>query len=208
MSAISLPTFFLIGASKSGTTSLNHYLGTHPEIAMAEPQEPHQLLGPNYEGRLGNYGALYTCDARLRGETSSGYANYPYNAEIVDRIADTVPDARLYISFGIRSTAPSLTTRSTSSRATSTARLRRRWRPPRRTTTTWLQAATGPRSSGTCADSERSASSSLITWSFGISGAKPSAKSSRTSERTPSSGMRRSRSSTMFGLGRIPRTFV
>lgn len=95
MSAISLPTFFLIGASKSGTTSLNHYLGTHPEIAMAEPQEPHQLLGPNYEGRLGNYGALYTCDARLRGETSSGYANYPYNAEIVDRIADTVPDARL-----------------------------------------------------------------------------------------------------------------
>lgn len=87
------PTFFIIGASKSGTTSLNRYMAGHPEIAMAEPQEPHQLLGPEYQGRLDNYRALFAGHQAIRGECSSGYSNYPYNAEIVDRIADTVPNA-------------------------------------------------------------------------------------------------------------------
>jgi hypothetical protein len=89
-----LPTFFVIGAAKSGTTSLNRYLALHPEIAMAEPQESHQLLGHGYEARLGGYLELFPGSERIRGETSSGYSNFPYNAEIVDRIAATVPAAR------------------------------------------------------------------------------------------------------------------
>jgi len=34
------PSFFLLGAAKSATTSLHAYLGQHPEICMAEPKEP------------------------------------------------------------------------------------------------------------------------------------------------------------------------
>lgn len=39
---LSLPNFVVIGASRSGTTSLHHYLGQHPEIYVS----PHK--SPNY----------------------------------------------------------------------------------------------------------------------------------------------------------------
>ena len=34
-----LPDFIVIGAMKSGTTSLHHYLNLHPEISMSKPKE-------------------------------------------------------------------------------------------------------------------------------------------------------------------------
>jgi len=36
-----LPTFLIIGAAKSGTTSLYQYLGQHPEVYMSPEKEPH-----------------------------------------------------------------------------------------------------------------------------------------------------------------------
>ncbi|HTR34550.1 MAG TPA: sulfotransferase [Bryobacteraceae bacterium] len=36
-----LPSFFIAGAPKSGTTSLYHYLDQHPEIYMSRVKEPH-----------------------------------------------------------------------------------------------------------------------------------------------------------------------
>src|SRR5215212_10736723 len=36
-----LPTFFIVGAAKSGTTSLYHYLSQHPDIYMSPNKEPH-----------------------------------------------------------------------------------------------------------------------------------------------------------------------
>lgn len=44
MAAI-LPTFFVVGAAKAGTTSLWHYLAAHPEIHMSSIKEP------NYFGK-------------------------------------------------------------------------------------------------------------------------------------------------------------
>ncbi|WP_420385209.1 sulfotransferase domain-containing protein [Roseivirga sp.] len=41
------PNFFLIGASKSGTTSLYHYLKQHPDIFMCPEKEPSYFLFPN-----------------------------------------------------------------------------------------------------------------------------------------------------------------
>lgn len=38
--AMPLPTFLIIGAAKSGTTSLYEYLGQHPEVFMSEIKEP------------------------------------------------------------------------------------------------------------------------------------------------------------------------
>ena len=38
------PNLLIIGAAKSGTTSLHHYLQQHPEIFMTTPKEPHFLI--------------------------------------------------------------------------------------------------------------------------------------------------------------------
>ena len=45
-----LPNFYLIGAPKSGTTSLYHYLKQHPEIYMCPVKEPSYFLFP--EGKV------------------------------------------------------------------------------------------------------------------------------------------------------------
>jgi hypothetical protein len=37
---MTLPTFLVIGASRSGTTSLHHYLGQHPDIHMSPVKSP------------------------------------------------------------------------------------------------------------------------------------------------------------------------
>ncbi len=59
-----LPTFVILGAQKSGTTSLYHYLGQHPEVFMPEVKEPSFL-------------ALYGCDKEFRGPQDPAAAN-PY----------------------------------------------------------------------------------------------------------------------------------
>ena len=38
---MTLPNFFIIGAAKSGTSSLYMYLKQHPEIYMSPVKEPH-----------------------------------------------------------------------------------------------------------------------------------------------------------------------
>ena len=40
---MSLPTFLVTGAAKSGTTSLYDYLKQHPEIFMSQLKEPRFL---------------------------------------------------------------------------------------------------------------------------------------------------------------------
>jgi len=39
-SRMALPSFFVVGAAKSGTTSLHVYLDQHPDIFMSKPKEP------------------------------------------------------------------------------------------------------------------------------------------------------------------------
>src|SRR3546814_7004105 len=38
--ALRRPNFFIVGAAKSGTTSMQKYLGQHPDIAMPQRREP------------------------------------------------------------------------------------------------------------------------------------------------------------------------
>ena len=45
---LSMPDFLVIGAGKSGTTSLDNYLSQHPEIFMA-PKEPSYFAIKNLE---------------------------------------------------------------------------------------------------------------------------------------------------------------
>jgi Sulfotransferase family len=90
-----LPTFFVIGAPKAGTTSLHAYLAEHPEIAMSSNKEPMCFAGPHWLERLSEYGELFERRARVRGESSTAYSAYPWSADVPDRVRATVPEARI-----------------------------------------------------------------------------------------------------------------
>ena len=88
-----LPTFFVIGAARSGSTSLHTYLSQHPEIAMSIPKEPMYFQPPDWRERITRY--VYDGDAAVRGESSTAYTAYPWAAEVPERVRATVPDAKL-----------------------------------------------------------------------------------------------------------------
>lgn len=98
-----LPTFFIIGAARAGTTSLHYYLSQHPQIQMSATKEPHFFAGPAGEfafgaprvDRLDDYRALFDPRASVRGEASPSYAAYPRRVGVPARIKELVPDARL-----------------------------------------------------------------------------------------------------------------
>jgi len=106
-----LPTFFLIGAPKSGTTSLYDYLRQHPAVFMPEVKEPRYMAyadaPPPMDGpgdAEANRAAVYTRDAYealfagAEGATAVGEAsvNYLYSDTAPARIHDLVPDAALF----------------------------------------------------------------------------------------------------------------
>lgn len=98
MTAGRLPTFVVIGAQKTGTTSLWHYLCQHPDVAMAEEKEPNFFLGTDaWQRGVGWYRQLFAAsgDARAVGEASTMYSMYPHAAGVPKRMKTLIPDARL-----------------------------------------------------------------------------------------------------------------
>ncbi|HEX5323692.1 MAG TPA: sulfotransferase [Capsulimonadaceae bacterium] len=65
---LKLPTFFLAGAPKAGTTSLYHYLDQHPEIYMSPMKEPHffssEIREQNFGPRLKRMVARHEAELR------------------------------------------------------------------------------------------------------------------------------------------------
>ncbi len=103
---MALPTFFIIGAAKAGTTSLHFYLGLHPEVQMSANKEPNFFGGPENGipypprrvSRLRDYEALFDPSFAVRGEASVGYTNHPRRQGVPERIKHLVPGAKfLYI---------------------------------------------------------------------------------------------------------------
>jgi hypothetical protein len=105
------PNFFIVGAARSGTSSLDQYLSQHPEIYIPAKKDIHffadesflRCLGPG-DDRLhkllirdeASYTQLFAkgAGAKAIGESSAFYLYFPDTAE---RIAQTVPDARIII---------------------------------------------------------------------------------------------------------------
>jgi hypothetical protein len=103
---VTLPTLFIIGAAKAGTTSLHYYLDQHPEIQMSATKEPNFFSGPEdglpYPlGRvetLADYERLFESAAPVRGEASVCYTHYPRRKGVPERIKECVPGAKfLYV---------------------------------------------------------------------------------------------------------------
>jgi len=105
-----LPNFLVIGAAKSGTTSLYHYLAQHPEIYMSPVKEPrffalegHPLDFPGPGGHWVRAETRTTLDGYerlfdgVRGERAVGEASVIYliHPRAAEAIAARIPDARL-----------------------------------------------------------------------------------------------------------------
>lgn len=88
-----LPNFLIIGAMRSGTTSLARYLETHPEVFLAQQKEVH-YFDVNYEKGEGWYRQQFakTMTERAIGEASP---TYMYDAGVPARMAALLPQARL-----------------------------------------------------------------------------------------------------------------
>lgn len=85
----------VIGAGKSGTTSLQHYLGRHPEIFMSDPKEPDYFPRRRWREQLDWYESLFPEPAPVRGEASTSYSAYPVFQDVPRRISELIPDVRL-----------------------------------------------------------------------------------------------------------------
>ena len=81
------PNLFILGAAKSGTTSLHNYLNQHPDIFMCNPKEPHYLINKEIGvdritvgvSDKSEYENLFSKgqDKKYRGESSVMYLMYP-----------------------------------------------------------------------------------------------------------------------------------
>jgi hypothetical protein len=97
-----LPNFLIIGAGKSGTTSLYRYLAQHPEVYMSPAKEPSYFKQPQgLRGRermhvrtLEEYAALFegATDEKAIGEATPAYLT---SADAARRIREAIPEARL-----------------------------------------------------------------------------------------------------------------
>jgi len=107
---MTLPNFLVIGSGRSGTTSLHHYLGQHPDIYVPAVKEPNfftftgreiiadnridQWIRQNSITDLAAYEALFdsATSERAIGEVSP---QYMYTRRAPERIKALIPQARL-----------------------------------------------------------------------------------------------------------------
>jgi hypothetical protein len=107
---MTLPNFLVIGAGRSGTTSLHHYLGQHPEVYLPHAKAPSyfyccdaprsddpylHLVSRNYFVRdFEEYQALFD---EVRSETAIGEVSPVYLAttQAAPRIAELIPAVKL-----------------------------------------------------------------------------------------------------------------
>lgn len=96
-----VPNLIIIGAQKSGTTSLHKYLGSHPEIKMSFEKELNFFIasspgwGSSWHKGVKWYKTRFSSNARIRGESSPNYTAYPHIQGVPERMRLVIPDAKL-----------------------------------------------------------------------------------------------------------------
>ena len=91
-----LPDFIVIGAGKSGTTTLHQWLNEQPEVFPTPLKEP-RFFSRDWDKGLAWYTGLFAGAGagQLLGEASTNYTDVEYCEIAADRMAATVPRARL-----------------------------------------------------------------------------------------------------------------
>lgn len=92
-----LPDFLIIGAQRCGTTSLARHLANHPEVFVAAQKEVH-FFDRQFSNGLDWYRGQFAAgaSAKVVGEATP---EYMYDPEALERLAETVPQARLIVSL-------------------------------------------------------------------------------------------------------------
>lgn len=93
-----LPTFLIIGAMKSGTTSLHTYLSAHPQVFMSELKELDYFNNP--ERTLDWYLEQFApaegrSELRAIGESSPNYTKFGFSPGVPQRIHALIPDVKM-----------------------------------------------------------------------------------------------------------------
>lgn len=97
--AIKLPNFFILGAGRSGTTTLYFLLRDHPDIFLPTPKEPSFFSEPFQVIRTPiRYAKLFegAGDATAVGDASHAYLTHPDAAATLQAF---FPDARFVLTF-------------------------------------------------------------------------------------------------------------
>jgi hypothetical protein len=90
-----LPDFMLIGAQKSGTTSLFHYLSEHPEVAR-NPRGRKEMYFFNKDYARGlNFYRQYFPLKSVRGLVGEGSTVYLHSEGVPSRVAQMLPDVKI-----------------------------------------------------------------------------------------------------------------
>jgi len=94
----SLPDFLIIGAMKSGTTTLQAQLAAQPGVFMTTPKEPNFFSDDDVFARGADwYHALFegAAEGDLKGEASTHYTKLPTYPDCVARMAGMLDTPRL-----------------------------------------------------------------------------------------------------------------
>lgn len=93
---MALPNFFVLGAAKCGTTSLQYYLAQHPSVAVARPEET-RFFDAFFEKGMEFYSSEFF--SHCKGETAVGEAtpHYLFLPFVADRLLAFDATARLVV---------------------------------------------------------------------------------------------------------------
>ena len=88
---MTLPNFIIIGAGKSGTTSLAYQLGQHPDIYISDPKEPH-YFSINWDKGIDWYRNIFARAGKCTaiGEASATYSLYPEYKNVPERMSSVL----------------------------------------------------------------------------------------------------------------------
>jgi hypothetical protein len=94
MMPATLPNFVIIGAQKSGTTSLAYYLKAHPQVYMA-PRKEVRYFDLNYDKGTQWYMEQFAGSKKKHRAVGEATPSYMSFEEVPARMAQVIPQARL-----------------------------------------------------------------------------------------------------------------
>jgi len=93
-----LPNLLIIGAMKSGTSSLHDYLNLHPDVFMSDPKEIHYYADEVNKVKSKEwYTSFFQTEKKIAGTTPQSYTkcHNKYYKNIPQRIYEETPDVKL-----------------------------------------------------------------------------------------------------------------
>ncbi|MEQ8469324.1 sulfotransferase family protein [Coleofasciculus sp. E1-EBD-02] len=91
-----LPNLIVIGTQKGGTSSLHYYLSLHPQIYMCREKELDFFIAQrNWERGVEWYKKNFVGEAKIYGESSPNYTDYPRYDQVPKRMHSIVPEVKI-----------------------------------------------------------------------------------------------------------------